>query len=147
MSVDLLLRTPEQVRQRLAMQDSFLREIIERGKVAYEAQHAGMASTQEGIDKAEGDFSAALTLNRARKHPNYDTACYDTQQCAEKYLQARLEEAGQPLPRTHNLYALLPSHHALCTRLASNGYRSEHPEFLCRRVSLSLRTGRIRREN
>ena len=42
MSVDLLVRTPEQVRQRLAMQDSFMREIMERGKVAYEAQHAGM---------------------------------------------------------------------------------------------------------
>ncbi len=42
MSVDLLVRTPEQVQQRLAMQDSFMREIVERGKVAYEAQHAGM---------------------------------------------------------------------------------------------------------
>jgi len=52
------------------------------------------------IDKAEGDFIAALTLYRARKHPNYDTACYHTQQCAEKYLKARLEEAGQPIPRT-----------------------------------------------
>ena len=42
MSVDLLVRTPEQVRQRLAMQDRFMHEIMERGKVAYEAQHAGM---------------------------------------------------------------------------------------------------------
>ncbi len=42
MSVDLLVRTPEQVRQRLAMQDNFMREIVERGKVAYEAKHAGM---------------------------------------------------------------------------------------------------------
>jgi HEPN domain-containing protein len=64
-------------------------------------------STQEWIDKAEGDFIAALTLYRARKHKNYDTACYHTQQSVEKYLKARLEEAGQPIPRTHNLYALL----------------------------------------
>jgi HEPN domain-containing protein len=64
-------------------------------------------TTQEWIDKAEGDFVAALTLYRARKHPNYDTACYHTQQSAEKYLKARLEEAGQPIPRTHNLYALM----------------------------------------
>ncbi len=64
-------------------------------------------STQEWIDKAEGDFIAALTLYRSRKHPNYDTACYHTQQCTEKYLKARLEEAGQAIPRTHNLYALL----------------------------------------
>ena len=68
---------------------------------------AGGRSTQEWIDKAEGDFISALTLYRARKPPNYDTACYHTQQCAEKYLKARLEEAGQPAPRTHNLYALL----------------------------------------
>ena len=38
--LDLLVRTPEQVRQRLAMGDSFMREILERGKVMYEAHHA-----------------------------------------------------------------------------------------------------------
>jgi len=35
--VDLLVRTPEKVRQRLEMGDSFLREILEEGKVLYEA--------------------------------------------------------------------------------------------------------------
>ncbi|MEP7338121.1 MAG: HEPN domain-containing protein [Acidobacteriota bacterium] len=63
--------------------------------------------TQEWIDKAEGDFTSALVLYRARKTPNYDAACFHTQQCAEKYLKARLEEAGLAIPRTHNLYALL----------------------------------------
>jgi predicted nucleotidyltransferase len=71
MSVDLLVRTPEQVRQRLAMQDSFMQDILKRGKVTYEAYHPGMARNgQEWIDKAEGDFVSALTLYRARKHPN-----------------------------------------------------------------------------
>src|SRR5262249_48885817 len=37
MGVDLIVRTPAQVRERLAMQDQFMREIIERGRVAYEA--------------------------------------------------------------------------------------------------------------
>lgn len=37
--VDLLVRTPEQVRQRLAWNDFFLREIMEKGKVLYEAAH------------------------------------------------------------------------------------------------------------
>ena len=37
--VDLLVRTPEQVRQRLAWHDFFLQEIIKRGKVLYEASH------------------------------------------------------------------------------------------------------------
>lgn len=42
MAVDLIVRTPEQVRERLAMQDGLMREIMERGKVAYEAEHAGV---------------------------------------------------------------------------------------------------------
>lgn len=37
--VDLLVRTPQQIRQRLARNDFFLREIIEKGKVLYEASH------------------------------------------------------------------------------------------------------------
>ena len=38
--VDVIVRTPEQIRERLALQDGFMREIIERGRVAYEAGHA-----------------------------------------------------------------------------------------------------------
>ena len=38
--IDLLVKTPEQVQQRLALGDGFMREIIERGKVLYEAPHA-----------------------------------------------------------------------------------------------------------
>jgi len=34
--VDLLVRTPRQIRQRLAWGDFFIREILERGKVLYE---------------------------------------------------------------------------------------------------------------
>jgi HEPN domain-containing protein len=44
---------------------------------------------------------------RARKHPGYNAACFHAQQCAEKYLKARLQEAGIPFPRTHSLPALL----------------------------------------
>ncbi|MBN8724995.1 MAG: HEPN domain-containing protein [Acidobacteria bacterium] len=64
-------------------------------------------STLEWVDKAEGDFVIAQMAWRARKAPNYDAACFHTQQCAEKYLKARLEEAGLPIAKTHNLVALL----------------------------------------
>jgi len=37
--VDLLVRTPEQVEERLGMGDCFIREIIGQGKVLYEAHH------------------------------------------------------------------------------------------------------------
>src|SRR5437588_4205504 len=40
MAVDLIIQTPGQVAERLAQHDGFMREIVERGKVAYEAQHA-----------------------------------------------------------------------------------------------------------
>jgi predicted nucleotidyltransferase len=35
--VDILVRTPEQIKQRLNLGDFFIREIMERGKVLYEA--------------------------------------------------------------------------------------------------------------
>ena len=34
--VDILIRTPEKVRQRIKMGDYFMREILEKGKVLYE---------------------------------------------------------------------------------------------------------------
>jgi HEPN domain-containing protein len=50
--------------------------------------------TAEWVEKAEGDWNAARQLNRVRKDPNYDGVCFHCQQCVEKYLKARLEEAG-----------------------------------------------------
>jgi predicted nucleotidyltransferase len=38
--MDLLVRTAEQVRERMLMGDTFIREVLERGKVMYEADHA-----------------------------------------------------------------------------------------------------------
>lgn len=37
--VDLLVRTPEQVRKRLDMGDEFMRQILDEGKVLYEAHN------------------------------------------------------------------------------------------------------------
>jgi predicted nucleotidyltransferase len=37
--VDILIRTPEKVHQRIQMGDCFMREILERGKVLYEADN------------------------------------------------------------------------------------------------------------
>jgi len=42
LSLDLIVRTPEEVQEQLAGRNGFLREIMERGKVTYEARHAGM---------------------------------------------------------------------------------------------------------
>lgn len=63
--------------------------------------------TREWVEKAEGDFTTARRELRARKAPNYDAACFHAQQCAEKYLKARLQEEDISFGRTHNLSALL----------------------------------------
>jgi HEPN domain-containing protein len=63
--------------------------------------------THEWIAKAEGDFATLLREMRARTAPNYDAACFHAQQCAEKYLKARLQEHCVPFPKTHDLEALI----------------------------------------
>lgn len=37
--LDLLVRTPQQVQERIQMGDSFMREILEHGQILYEADH------------------------------------------------------------------------------------------------------------
>jgi predicted nucleotidyltransferase len=40
--VDLLVRTPSQVEQRLELNDWFMREIVEKGTIVYAAAHHGV---------------------------------------------------------------------------------------------------------
>jgi HEPN domain-containing protein len=61
--------------------------------------------TQEWVDKAEGDFGTAERELRVSK--NFDAVCFHSQQCAEKYLKARLQEANIPVTKTHDLIVLL----------------------------------------
>ena len=63
--------------------------------------------TKEWVGKAEGDFNTALREYRARNAPNYDAACFHSQQCIEKYMKARLQEAEIPFGKTHDLIALI----------------------------------------
>ena len=42
--IDLIVRTPEQIEDRLAKGDFFIKEIMEKGKVLYEAADAGMGA-------------------------------------------------------------------------------------------------------
>lgn len=65
------------------------------------------AVTREWVDKAEADYAAALTLRRSRKRFSRDIVCFHLQQCVEKYLKARLVDAGIAFPKTHDLERLL----------------------------------------
>ena len=63
--------------------------------------------TSEWVHKAEQDFLSAHREYRARKSPNYNAACFFVQQCIEKYLKARLQEADIEFGKTHELVKLL----------------------------------------
>lgn len=63
--------------------------------------------TREWVKKAENDFKVALQIMRRRKDPIPDAICFHSQQCIEKYLKARLVEAGLSFPKTHDLFVLL----------------------------------------
>ncbi len=63
--------------------------------------------TREWVGKAEQDFLAAFDLARRRKRPLWDAVCFHCQQSAEKYLKARMHEAGMTIPKSHDLDVLL----------------------------------------
>ena len=64
-------------------------------------------ATREWVVKAEAEFATLERECRVRKRPNYDGACFHAQQSAEKYLKARMCEAGIEFAKVHNLLALL----------------------------------------
>lgn len=63
--------------------------------------------TLEWVEKAEEDWVIMLKAYRARKDPAYNAACFHPQQCAEKYLKGRLEEASTVFRKTHDLIEIL----------------------------------------
>ena len=67
------------------------------------------ASTRDWIKKAESDYQLAVSLTRRRKVLAHDHAYFHFQQAAEKYLKARLEEAGVRFLKTHDIDALIQS--------------------------------------
>ena len=63
--------------------------------------------TQKWVNKAEGDWNSAQREAAVTQSPTHDVVCYLSQQCAEKYLKARLVEAAVLFRRTHDLEELL----------------------------------------
>jgi len=64
-------------------------------------------STQEWVEKAEGDFRSAQLEMRSSKTHNYDAVCFHAQQCVEKYIKAKLIEVDIPFKKLHDLAYLL----------------------------------------
>lgn len=82
MPMDLLVRTPEHVEERIRMGDFFMQEITEQERFFMKP------ITREWVNKAEEDWEAARTLARKRKNPAHNAVCFHAQQSAEKYLKA-----------------------------------------------------------
>ena len=62
--------------------------------------------TAPWVRKAEEDRDAARNLAVLAAPPR-NVVCFHCQQLAEKYFKAMLQELGQPIPRIHDLDALL----------------------------------------
>ena len=66
------------------------------------------AETREWVCCAEEDYDVASSQFRRRtKRPTANAIGFHCQQCVEKYLKARLEEANLPIPKVHDLVLLL----------------------------------------
>ena len=120
-SLDVLVRSPEEIASRVSYNDWFLREITEKGDCLYgsdtyhkrgtpktvkQEQDRMNPLTLEWIEKAEEDYNMAQLAQQASR-PFYNSICFHAQQCIEKYLKAWIQEANVPVPRTHDLGELL----------------------------------------
>jgi HEPN domain-containing protein len=65
------------------------------------------AATREWVRCAEEDFDVAQALMRRRTKTAANSIGFHCQQCVEKLLKARLEEARLVVPKTHDLVVLL----------------------------------------
>jgi HEPN domain-containing protein len=64
-------------------------------------------SARKWLRKAESDAISAWREYRARKHPNFDSACFHAQQSVEKCLKGALDALNLPVRRVHDLSILL----------------------------------------
>jgi hypothetical protein len=83
----------------------------------------------EWVEKAEGDFGVMQRELRGRKSPCFDAVCFHAQQCAEKYLKARLARAGVPFA----MEPLWESHRADLAHLSAYAVAYRYPGELADR--------------
>ena len=124
--LDLHVWLPEDIAYRVAHNDWFLREVLEKGDVLYDTAalpplklaedtlvpiwgEKGTMNplTLERVRTAESDYVMMKLGLQALTPDLYDAICFHAQQCIEKYLKAWLQEANIRPPRTHELNVLL----------------------------------------
>ena len=115
--LDIIVRTPKNMKWRLEEGDSFLREIMSRGKLLYEGEEATVSPsdnrrssgrrslTKEWVDRAETSYRCA-GYSRLPPASDHSQVCFHCRAVAENYLKAVLQEQDVPVPRTHDLTLL-----------------------------------------
>lgn len=117
LGMDILVRSPAELRYRLRIGDPFFREVTLKGTVLYWRRNSRYrfdskewrnrmpepVLVAEWIQKGEDDYDAAQTLLRQRRRPMPAMVCYHCQQSAEKYLKAFLLQHNVHFERTHEL--------------------------------------------
>lgn len=63
--------------------------------------------TKEWIKRADDDLRVAKRESRVTDEPSYSAVCFHSQQSAEKYLKAFLQENQIAIIKTHDLVYLL----------------------------------------
>jgi predicted nucleotidyltransferase len=82
--MDILVRTPLEIRRRIQMGDPFYLDVVRtRGK-----PFMSLKLSREWAGKAEEDFQAALLLSEKRGSRLLNAVCFHSQQAAEKYFKS-----------------------------------------------------------
>ena len=97
--LDILVYTPQELRDLYAAGSPFVEDVIETGRVPYKRKATGgwLADAQEELEMAAVLF----------EHRKNRGVCIHSQQCVEKGLKALILEKGRRPARTHDLVELL----------------------------------------
>ena len=96
--IDIVVYTPDEMRNLYFMGSPFVEEIVEKGRLLYMRK-----ATSAWIRDAEEELESAKVLY---EHGRYKSACYHSQQSVEKGLKAIILEKGHRPERTHDIVEL-----------------------------------------
>jgi len=117
--IDIVVYTPDEMRNLYSMGSPFVEEIVEKGRLIYMRK-----ATAAWMRDAEEELESAKVLY---EHGRNKSACYHSQQSVEKGLKAILLEKGRRPERTHDIVEL---HNAVTETGTDSGLSMEDAIYL-----------------